>query len=250
MIPPLPDRKATADVPVHSAASPENGSSGAVRFADLVARDRAEAILPTLMDAREADALDASARVFNEDGFFGHSVAAAFTQATSPSNEDAAGVEPSASELTTTTGAIDGTGMGPMEIISDPLVVRGERNGRAASQKMHGDPGGARATSRETDPSYRTSRRIENEAPRARQAARPAPVPRRWQAAAGISVAVAIQAVARGLEVSARATGLDAAERERLADEIAALLSSHGYTLSRVSVITAADTRAASQENR
>lgn len=250
MIPPLPDRKEAADVLVHLAASPENGASGAVRFADLVAGDQAPAIIPTLIDAREADASNASARVFNEDGFFGNSVAAAFTPTTWPSYDNAAGVEPSVPELLRMTVAIDGTGMDPMEIISDFLVLSTERIGRAASHTVQGKAREAYTTYQETDFTYRASRRMEREAPRAREATRPTPMTRRWQAATGISVAVAIQTVARGLEVAARVRGLDTAERERLADDIAALLSSHGYSLSRVSLITAADTRAASQEHR
>ncbi|WP_156347150.1 hypothetical protein [Sphingomonas sp. Leaf33] len=62
------------------------------------------------------------------------------------------------------------------------------------------------------------------------------------------SVTVAVHAAARSMEVVAQVAGLDERERATLADEIAALLSAHGYPPAHISVIAAA--RAARQEHR
>jgi hypothetical protein len=66
--------------------------------------------------------------------------------------------------------------------------------------------------------------------------------------AARNAVQVAIRELEQGVHVAARAEGLDAAERARLHDEIAALLARHG--LSARSIRISAPQRAARSEER
>ncbi|MBX9813395.1 MAG: hypothetical protein K2X76_01695, partial [Sphingomonas sp.] len=51
-------------------------------------------------------------------------------------------------------------------------------------------------------------------------------------------VAVALAELDAGLSVAIRATALDQAERARLRDSVAALLSRHGWPLARLSLLT------------
>lgn len=59
----------------------------------------------------------------------------------------------------------------------------------------------------------------------------------------GSFVAVAVQAVAHGIEVVAQVAGLDERDRAALADEVAALLAAHGYTPAHIIITATSGTR-------
>lgn len=59
----------------------------------------------------------------------------------------------------------------------------------------------------------------------------------------GSFVAVAVQAVAHGIEVVAQVAGLDERDRAALADEVAALLAAHGYAPAHITIAAMSGTR-------
>lgn len=203
--------------------------AGAVRFADLVAArpDIDAPIAPA--DPHTPPA--AGAEIFNQEGFFGDPVDAP------------AGVEVS---------------QGVTRVVRPPVV-------EARAADLAGEPvvrfAGQVRTSHEAPATLRApvptmpSRGANNAAPvlrrtphaligefrgeqvrsRTRPSPHPAPPPRRLPAPSA-GIAVAVHALAQGVEIAARVEQLDPEERARLADEIAALLSSHGYVPARITV--------------
>lgn len=65
---------------------------------------------------------------------------------------------------------------------------------------------------------------------------RPRPPVRQRPMPTGSFVAVAVQAVAHGIEVVAQVAGLDERDRAALADEVAALLAVHGYAPAHITI--------------
>ncbi len=75
----------------------------------------------------------------------------------------------------------------------------------------------------------------------------PRPPVRQRPMPTGSFVAVAVQAVAHGIEVVAQVAGLDERDRAALADDVAALLAAHGYAPAHITITALSGAR---QETR
>lgn len=223
MIPPL------TDAALGGAPTPPPAVMGEAspRFADFLGAARAAA---TASD----DPPDTQAHLFNQDGFFGQAQPWSVTSAMQP----VAALQPSplAVEDGETPIAVDampsvpdhdsermagGNGLRPLP---DPVVAG----------PAHGVQSDMRLPVRTVPP---PPRRVEEALP-GRTPRVPTPI-RRPVSPPNAMVAVALHGTARGMEVAAQVAGLDERDRAALADEIAALLSAHGYAPARISVCAA-----------
>lgn len=229
MIPPLTDLPTglrgeapmVAGVPVVAAPT--------LRFADLLG-----------MDPVSATKVEAQAERFNQDGFFGTSVGtpvAAVAVVLPVARMEAVAEAPVASFVD-----------GPAASVAVPVAVA--KTARPVVAQMQ--PALAKPTMPQptaptpvmvpaTSPRPRSSRPTDAAPVQPRPPLRQRPVP------TGSFVAVAVQAVAHGIEVVAQVAGLDERDRAALADDVAALLAAHGYAPAHITITAMSGTR---QETR
>ncbi|MBD8679352.1 hypothetical protein [Sphingomonas sp. CFBP 13720] len=205
-------------------------SAPAVRFADLLTASSSASALSPRDEVR--------AERFNQDGFFGSAVAGAVpvVSAIPP-----AAVEPVEGpiEVVASQIAVSGAGAGTTGTVVAGRIVQAtmpERPtaGRSAPVSLMLRAPGiiAGATPRPADlraPVRAAASALAPKSPAVRQP----PLP------AGAFVAVAVHAAARGIEVAAQVDGLSEQERSVLADEVAGMLSAHGYPPAYVTIIAA-----------
>ncbi|KQN71171.1 hypothetical protein ASE90_16095 [Sphingomonas sp. Leaf67] len=230
MIPPLTDlptgfagsESLVAGVPM--AAGPT------LRFADLLA-----------VEPLPAAKVEAQAERFNQDGFFGTSVAvpAASVAAVLPE----ASVEPVADVPRALVVEGPATPVAVMPVTLQNVAMAVALPVRPTFAK----PTGAQpiapmpiATS-VAPPRPRPARSAVVATVLPRPPIRQRPVP------SGSFVAVAVHAVAHGIEVVAQVAGLDERDRAALADEVAALLAAHGYAPAHITITALSGAR---QETR
>lgn len=175
------------------------------------------------------------ARVFNQDGFFGTATIAAPVTPPSvqaqpagvpPATVSMAAEPPSDGDMPTREAPISARALPPPAAKMKPFVP-------VPARQHHITPQASAA------PSIVDRRSPRSEPARAAplpQLRRPMPLP------PAAFVAVAVRAVAHGIDVVARIDGRDPAAG-RLSDEIAALLSRHGHAPGRVAVLAPLDTR-------
>lgn len=240
------------------AAMPDHGPV-VVRAADLLPPEPAEPVTPVetapqvgLTDpaiatkAARPDQPQPTARIFNQDGFFGSSVDAAASEAigaapvtrtlpggiTAPMPIDAetmvaatTGFEPAAGATAQPLAAAAGQAATQPVLVRAAVVPKGQLTAPAAPR-----PFSIEAESPD-DPARPISRRLAFR-----------------EAAARTVVQVAMRELEQGIHVAARADGLDPAERARLENDIAAMLSRHG--LSARSIRISAPTRGRTSQER
>ncbi|KQM23086.1 hypothetical protein ASE73_02365 [Sphingomonas sp. Leaf24] len=229
MIPPLTDlptgfaggEPLVAGVPM--AATPT------LRFADLLAVEP----LPAAKIETQADR-------FNQDGFFGTSVAmpAAAVAAVLPMTSAEPVVEApvaSAVDAPAASSAAPVASAKPAAVV--PALMPSTLAKPTAPQPIAPMPVTAFAAA----PRPQSSRSAVAAPAQPRPPVRQRPVP------TGSFVAVAVQAVAHGIEVVAQVAGLDDRDRAALADDVAALLAAHGYAPAHITITATSGTR---QETR
>jgi len=218
MIPPLTDLPTgfrgeapmVAGVPIVAAPT--------LRFADLLV---AEPVSATKVDVQ--------AERFNQDGFFGTAVGmpAAAVAAVIP----VAPVEPGAEDPVASVVAR------PATPVAAPVAVT-----KAAAPVVTPTPSAfAKPTASQFVPPVMATTPIAAPRPPSSRLTPVAPVqprpPVRQRALpTGSFVAVAVQAVAQGIEVVAQVPGLDERDRAALADDVAALLAAHGYAPAHITI--------------
>lgn len=225
MIPPLNDlptgfrgeEPMVAGVPV--------GPAPTLRFADLLA-----------VEPASATKVEVQAERFNHDGFFGTSVTmpAAAAAAVFP----VASVEPVAEGPAVTSVDL------PAASVATPVVD----TKTAAPVAAPMPPAFAKSTAPQfvaPVPATVTATVPRTQTPRSSAAApvQPKPSIRHRPLLTGSFVAVAVQALAHGVEVVAQVAGLDERDRATLADEVAALLAAHGYTPAHITITATSGTR-------
>jgi len=233
----VPPHRRPVDEPDARRSSETAPAAAPGRFADLLATRQGSSPHPTTVGevaasvpdrpepaAPPADPRlpDAGARVFNQDGFFGDAVAAEPTAAVrlEPAGDGAAGA-PCPTDHSEPTAE-------PVQV-PRPGAVSVARRGRGEHRPAisgRNPVGEAMPAPRPGQPT--AAQRVQGERFRPRPAPRTAPPPRQMPLPS-MAAAVAVHALAHGLDVVARVADLDPVERARLADEIAALLSAHGY---------------------
>ncbi|MDZ7282797.1 hypothetical protein N4G62_12240 [Sphingomonas sanguinis] len=226
MIPPLTDAALGGTAPpppvVMGEASP--------RFADFLGAIRAAA---TASD----DTPDTQARLFNQDGFFGQAQPWAVANPVQPVAMPqpsplaiADGEIPIAVEATPSIpdhGPERTAGRNALRPLPDPVVAESAHVVKSDTRTL------VRTAPLPPPPPRPVEEALPGTTPRG-----PAPV-RRPVPPPNAMVAVALHGTARGMEVAAQVAGLDERDRAALAEEVAALLSAHGYAPARISIIAA-----------
>lgn len=238
--------------PASDAATPAV-AGGTLRFADLLIDEPPRVALPVgtllppvetvavplCLDAQEAEPVrDHHARLFNQDGFFGRAdmgtavaapIAAAVAPVGSPVRDEAVPAvrcPASAQEAVTVAPLLSSSAPLP-PVPAGPAIraipVRTEMAPQTSAPRVVKD---APIRSHEGSVARR-------DAPSVARA-----FDRRVRPPTA-SVAVAVHMLGRGVEIAAQVAGLDPSERVRLADEIAALLSAHGFAPARIAIIAA-----------
>lgn len=196
-----------------------------LRFADLLA-----------VEPVSATKVEVQAERFNQDGFFGQSVAMPVAAV--------AAVLPVASVEPATEVSVVSSVEGPAASVATPVVatrtpapvvapVLPAVTKSTAPQFIAPLPATAAVTA-----SRALSSRATPTAP-----VQPRPPVRQRPLPTGSFVAVAVQAVAHGIEVVAQVAGLDERDRAALADEVAALLAAHGYAPAHITIAGMSGTR-------
>ncbi len=212
-------------------------------IADLVAEPAQAGLTDPAIQpaaAASADQPQPAARIFNQDGFFGASIDApgtAETRAARPQPEIPLAAAPlqAGQPIASAPASLQSVATG--EIVQAPAAPAAPAVPAPALPRAAGQPGLLAPAVRtpildadtEAEPLQPLARRLVTREPAARAA-----------------VQVAMRELEQGIHVAARAEGLDAAERVRLHDEIAALLARHG--LSARSIRISAPARGSSQE--
>lgn len=198
-----------------------------LRFADLLVADPAS---PAKVEVQ--------AERFNQDGFFGTSVAMPVAAAGVAVVQPVAPVEP-AGEVSVA-APVEGTAAS---------VAASARIAKAAAPIVPSmTPGFAKpAVPQPIAPTSTTAPMTAPRAPSSRSSpaapVQPRPPMRQRPLPTGSFVAVAVQAVAHGIEVVAQVAGLDERDRAALADEVAALLAAHGYAPAHITIAGMSGTR-------
>ncbi len=230
MIPPLTDlptgfrgaQPMVAGVPVETTPT--------LRFADLLG-----------VEPLPAAKIETQAERFNQDGFFGTSVA--MPAATVAAVVPVASAEPIAAVPRPL--AVEGLAIpvaappvavptAPMAVVLPVLPTFAKPAGPQPIEPM---PAAVSVASPRPQPARSAVVTTAQPRPPVRQ--RPMPT--------GSFVAVAVQAVAHGIEVVAQVAGLDEHDRAALADDVAALLTAHGYAPAHITITAMSGTR---QETR
>ncbi len=227
MIPPLTDLPTGSSGDAPMVAGVPVVAAPTLRFADLLVADLAS---PAKVEVQ--------AERFNQDGFFGTSVTMPAAAAAAAAVFPVASVEPVAEAPAVTSVE------GPAASVATPVVD----TKTAAPVAAPMPPAFAKSTAPQfvapvsvtvtvTLPRMRT--------PRSTAAApvQPKPLIRPRPLLTGSFVAVAVQALAHGVEVVAQVAGLDERDRAALADEVAALLAAHGYTPAHIIITATSGTR-------
>lgn len=226
MIPPLTDLPTgfrgeelmVAGVPVGAAPTP--------RFADLLA-----------VEPVSATKVEVQAERFNQDGFFGTSVAMPVAAV--------AVVLPSAAPEPVVESPVAASAAGP----ATPAVTPVATTKATAPVVAPLSSVFAKATAPQfVAPVPTTTAPVAASRPPSSRSTPAAPVQprppvRRRPLPNGSFVAVAVQAVAHGIEVVAQVAGLDEHDRAALADEVAALLAAHGYAPAHITISAMSGTR-------
>ncbi len=175
------------------------------------------------------------ARVFNQDGFFGHAGGVGSEAVPLP------GIEPPAAPMPDVPGA---AGERPEDATMAQERMRALAPGTALARSPHAETHAARSRPfRATVPIASLDQAEPGPAPTEPEEPQPsAPVTRRQLrefAAARSPLRVAVSEIEQGLQVAARVDGLDETERRQLRDEIAALLARHGLSPARIDIFAA-----------
>jgi hypothetical protein len=236
MIDRLPPFEAREGSP--AARGRETGQDAA-GFAEWIGRGASGPPLPVLADGapppESAYPLPDQARVFNEDGFFAGTLTVPETRSAAMHASQADG--PVALDLA-------GQGLAPDGARAPQRPAPGRHVTPVASNVPTAPPVHGRAASvAHDDPSPPALDLSPADVPVLMEteavAASPAMAPAR-SAAAQSALRIAIRDIERGLQILVVAQQLSAEERERLANEIAALLSRHGLVPRDVQVASAA----------
>ncbi len=225
MIPPLTDlptgfrgeEPMVAGVPVVAVPT--------LRFADLLA-----------VEPASATKIEVQAERFNQDGFFGTSVA--MPAAVVATVLSGASVEP-ATEVPVVS-SVEGPAASVATPVADtktPAPVVAPMLPAVAKSTAPQFVAPLPATATVTAPRAPSSRAITAAPAQPRPPVRQRPIP------TGSFVAVVVQAVAHGVEVVAQVAGLDERDRAALADEVAALLAAHGYAPAHITITAMSGTR-------
>lgn len=229
MIPPLTDlptglrgeEPMVAGVPIVAAPT--------LRFADLLG-----------VEPVSATKVEVQAERFNQDGFFGTSVGmpAATVAAVLPTISTEPVVEAPVASAVDAPAASAATSVAIAKpAAAVPALMPPALAKPTAPQLVAPMP----VTTFAAAPRPQSSRSVVVAPVQPRPPVRQRPLP------TGSFVAVAVQAVAHGIEVVAQIAGLDEHDRAALADDVAALLAAHGYAPAHITITAMSGTR---QETR
>jgi hypothetical protein len=227
MIPPLTDLPTGSSGEAPMAAGVPVVAVPTLRFADLL-----------VVDPASPAKVEVQAERFNQDGFFGTSVAMSLAAA------GVAVVQPVAPEEPAGEVPVAARVEGPAVFLAASAPIA-----KAAAPVVPPmSPGFAKpAVSQPIAPTQATAPMTAPRAPSTRSdpaaPVQPRPPMRQRPLPTGSFVAVAVQAVAHGIEVVAHVASLDERDRAALADKVAALLAAHGYAPAHIIITAMSGTR-------
>lgn len=236
MIPPLPVQPLPLDDaavrrPVAEDVVTGNGMAFVTILSVLAVRDDDAAQPPVLTNA--AVLIPQQARIFNQDGFFGSATAGPVGIVTGPGITTP--IQGSLTEPAAT--AIDRVSP-PASFVSPARTSVRTDAAPAAPVALPGAQASTPVPQRSVGDVPRPRLRPDRPAPVVAPIRRERPLP--TAPAMTAPVAVALHATQHGLEIVARLAATDPGDRRQLADEIAALLSAHGYPPGRIVVLAPA----------
>ncbi|WP_448661555.1 hypothetical protein ACG3SL_12895 [Sphingomonas sp. CJ20] len=169
------------------------------------------------------------ARVFNQDGFFGHPVTTPIQAVTAVEGDVPSAQAPVAAPADRASAEEPEAGS-PTRSGADGARLLASKNAPVARSVRAVAPGASRGAAIAAVPAPPDrAQTAEPLAPPQRRAYRAPP-------AARSAVHVALSEIDNGLQVAARIENLDEAERQQLRDEIVAMLGRHGLSAARVQI--------------